>query len=171
MDRSPSQTVGPFFHEGLRWPEAHRVTFAESGIAITLEGRLVDGAGAPVADAMVETWQASPTGGVPAPATGSARPHGFGRTETDEQGRFRIETLMPGGPAPYLDVAIFARGLMKALQTRVYLCPVERARADPALAAIASSPRLATLVAAVETGGRYRWEGRLQGEGETVFFT
>ena len=170
MDRSPSQTVGPFFHEGLRWPEAHRVTFAESGSAVTLEGRLVDGAGAPVADAMVETWQASPTGGVPAPATGSARPHGFGRTETDEHGRFRIHTLMPGGSIPYIEVTIFARGLMKALRTRVYLCPVESARADPALAPIASSPRLATLVASAEPGGRYRWEGRLQGEGETVFF-
>ena len=170
MGRSPSQTIGPFFHEGLRWPDAHRVTFAEKGVAVALEGHLLDGAGAPVADAMVETWQASPAGGVPAPATGSERPHGFARVETDGDGRFRIETLMPGGAAPFLDVAIFARGLMRPLRTRIYLCPLDAARADPALAAIAASPRLATLVATPESGGRYRWEGRLQGDGETVFF-
>jgi protocatechuate 3,4-dioxygenase, alpha subunit len=170
MDRSPSQTVGPFFHEGLRWPDAHRVTFAEKGNALVLEGRLVDGAGAPVADALIETWQAAPTGGVPAPATGTSRPHGFGRTETDAGGRFQIETLMPGGAAPFLDVAIFARGLMKPLRTRIYLCSLEQARGDPALQALAASPRLGTIVAAPESPGHFRWEGRLQGEGETVFF-
>jgi protocatechuate 3,4-dioxygenase alpha subunit len=171
MDRSPSQTAGPFFHEGLRWPDSHRVTFAEPGIAVTLEGRLVDGAGEPVGDALVETWQASPTGGVPAPAGRGARPHGFGRVETDAEGRFRIDTLMPGGEAPFLDVSIFARGLMKALRTRVYLCPLDAARVDPALAAIAASPRLATLVAQPAGHGTWRWQGLLQGDCETVFFS
>ena len=76
---------------------------------------------------------------------------------------------MPAGAAPSLDVTIFARGLLKPLRTRVYLAPRDRVAADPAMASLAGSPRLATLVATPE-GGEYRWEVRLQGEGETVFF-
>ena len=170
LPRTPSQTVGPFFHEALRWKDGGRVRFAEDGQAIVLEGRLIDGAGEPVADALVETWQLSPSGKPAAAASGARNPHGFGRVETAKDGTYRIETLLPGGALPFIDVSIMARGLLKALRTRVYLAPEANVRSDPALAAIAGSPRLATLVARPEGDGRYRWDVRLQGDGETVFF-
>ena len=168
--RNPSQTIGPFFHEGLRWNDGGRVGFAEKGERVVIVGRVADGAGQPVGDAMVETWQLSPLGSTPAPATGAAKPNGMGRVETAADGTFRIETLMPGGEAPHLEVTFFARGLLRGLRTRVYLAPEERVRADPALAAMAGSPRLKTLVATPAGKGEYHWEVRLQGEGETVFF-
>jgi len=170
MERTPSQTIGPFFHEGLRWRDGARVRFAEGGKRIVITGRMLDGAGEPVGDAMMETWQRSPAGGDPKPATGDATPHGFARLETAKDGTFRIETAIPAGAAPFLDVSIFARGLLKALRTRVYLADEAAVRADPALASIARSPRIRTLVAAPSGDGSYRWDVRLQGEGETVFF-
>lgn len=169
--RTPSQTVGPFFHEALRWRDGGRVGFAERGSAVRLTGRVLDGGGQPVGDAMIETWQLSPDGKPPAPAAGSDKPHGFARVETSPDGTYAIETRMPGGDrAPCLEVSIFARGLLKALRTRVYLAPEARVRTDPDLATLADSPRLATLVAAPGPEGEYRWDVRLQGDGETVFF-
>jgi protocatechuate 3,4-dioxygenase alpha subunit len=169
MDRTPSQTVGPFFHEALRWRDGHRVAFAESGADVVLVGRMLDGAGQPVGDALVETWQRSPTGEPPASGK-SGNPSGFARVETRKDGTFRIETRMPGGPAPHLDVTIVARGLLKPLRTRVYLAPEAAVRADPAMKPLAESPRLQTLIARAE-GDAYHWEVRLQGDGETVFFS
>jgi protocatechuate 3,4-dioxygenase alpha subunit len=131
----------------------------------------LDGTGAPVADALLETWQLSPAGATPAPAQGDARPHGFGRIETAADGSFRIETCMPGGALPFIDVTILARGLLKPLRTRVYLAPAEAVRADPALEALCGGTRSETLVAAEAAPGDYRWDVRLQGEGETVFFS
>jgi len=168
--RTPSQTIGPFFHEALRWKDGGRVGFAESGNPVVVTGRLIDGAGEPVGDAMIETWQASPAGSVPKSSTGESTPHGFGRVESAKDGTFRIETRMPGGAAPCIDVAIFARGLLKPLRTRVYLAPEAQVRADPLLKPLAASPRLSTLIARPAGEGEYRWEVRLQGEGETVFF-
>ena len=170
-ERTPSQTVGPFFHEALRWKDGGRVTFSEAGERVVLVGRLLDGAGDPVADALVETWQLSPSGSVPATGPSASKPQGFGRVETAKDGTFRIETLMPGGNgAPFLAVAILARGLLKPLRTRVYLAPEARVRADPGLRPLAASPRLATLVAQPAVDGQFRWDVRLQGDGETVFF-
>ena len=168
--RTSSQTIGPFFHEGLRWREGGKVKFAAPGERVVLVGRIFDGAGEPVGDAMVETWQALPKGAAAAATQGAANPYGFGRVETAEDGTFRIETSMPAGDVPAIDVTIFARGLLKPLRTRVYLAPLERVRADPALAPIAASPRLATLVATAHGAAEYRWEVRLQGDRETVFF-
>jgi protocatechuate 3,4-dioxygenase, alpha subunit len=167
--RTPSQTIGPFFHLGLRWPGSHRVAFAEKGEPVVLTGRITDGAGEAVGDALFETWQRCATGEAPACASGSANPNGFGRVETAKDGTFRSETTMPGAPAPSIDVTIFARGLLRPLRTRVYFSE-EAARADPALASLARSPRLATLVAKRAAAGEYRWDVRLQGEGETAFF-
>jgi protocatechuate 3,4-dioxygenase alpha subunit len=168
--RTPSQTVGPFFHEALRWKDGGKVAFVESGKRIVIIGTMTDGGGNPVGDAMVETWQRSPQGTTPAAAQGDSNPHGFGRVETAPDGTFRIETSMPGGAAAAcIDVAIFARGLLKPLRTRVYLAPEDVVRADPSLKEIAASPRLKTLVAS-GSGAEYRWDVRLQGEGETVFF-
>lgn len=167
--RTPSQTIGPFFHLGLRWPHAGRVSFAEEGARVVLAGRITDGAGEAVGDALFETWQRCSTGEMPAGAAGSANPNGLGRVETAADGTFRIETTIPGGNAPSIDVSIFARGLLKPLRTRVYFS-AEAARADPQLASISASGRLATLVAKPSGSNEYRWDVRLQGEGETVFF-
>ena len=170
--RTPSQTIGPFFHEALRWPDGERVLFAESGEPIALTGRLLDGAGEPLADSLIETWQLSPSGSVPAAASGNTRPHGLGRVETGKDGRYRIETSMPGSPdgsAPFINVTIFARGLLKPLRTRVYLADEARVRADPLLKPLSGSARVGTLIAR-RVGSVYHWDIRLQGVGETVFF-
>jgi len=167
--RSPSQTIGPFFHLGLRWREGGKVRFSTRGDRIVLLGRVLDGAGKAVGDALIETWQAPPKGAKGA-ARGRANPFGFGRVETGKDGRFRIETSMPAGDVPSIDVNIFARGLLKQLRTRVYLVPRESARNDPLVARLAQSPRLDTLIATRVRDGEYRWEVRLQGERETVFF-
>ena len=168
--RTPSQTVGPFFHEALRWKDAGRVEFAEAGRRLVIEGSLTDGAGQPVTDALIETWQLSSTGRTPAAATGGANPHGFGRVESTRDGTFRVETSMPGGAFPAIEFTIFARGLLKPLRTRAYLIPEAEARKDPALQSLASSPRIATLVAHRAAEGAFRWDIRLQGDGETIFF-
>jgi protocatechuate 3,4-dioxygenase alpha subunit len=169
-ERTPSQTIGPFFHEALRWRDGGKVAFAGKGRGVVLTGRILDGAGQPVGDAMIETWQRSPDGAYPAGATGAANPHGFGRVETAKDGTFRVETALPAGDTPSIDVAIFARGLLKPLRTRVYLAPEDKVRSDPLLEALAGSPRLKTLVATPAGEAKYHWEVRLQGEGETVFF-
>ena len=151
--RTPSQTIGPFFHLGLRWPEPGRMGFTGKATPVVLTGRITDGAGEAVGDALFETWQ----------------PEGFVRVETRPDGTFRFETTMPGGKTPSIGVSIFARGLLKALRTRVYFS-ADAARADPDLGSFAGSPRLATLVAKPAGANEYRWDVRLQGEGETVFF-
>jgi Protocatechuate 3,4-dioxygenase beta subunit len=164
--RSPSQTVVPILDrpavEG--WRPRHRVRRQR----IVLEGHIRDGAGEPVPDALVETWQAPDHN---APAATDGKPHGFGRVSADASGLYRIETAMPAGDLPYLDVIILARGLLKHLHTRVYFADEARVRGDAALASLASSPRLSTLIARKAAAGEYRWDVRLQGEGETVFFT
>ena len=93
--QTPSQTVGPFFSRGLLWDDGGKVLFAGRGERITLAGRVLDGAGAPVADALLETWQADAAGKVPA-AGDAARPHGYARVSTGPDGGYAIETVMPG---------------------------------------------------------------------------
>ena len=164
--RTASQTIGPFFHEALRWNDGARVT-GGTGQRFVLSGRIIDGSGAPVGDAMVETWQMPDATTQPA-ADGKA--HGMARVETARDGTFRIETTRPQGETPFLEVFIFARGLLKALHTRVYIASVDAVRNDPTLAPIAGSPRLSTLVARETGPNAYEWDVRLQGEGETIFF-
>lgn len=176
MQRTPSQTIGPFFHEALRWPHGEHVRFAEQGEPIVLTGTLYDGAGEALADSLIETWQLSPAGKPPAAATGDSLPHGLGRVETRKDGTYRIETLMPGaadGGAPFIQVTVFARGLLRPLRTRAYLADESRVRAEAILKPIAASTRLRTLIATPEAVGHptvYHWDIRLQGVGETVFF-
>jgi protocatechuate 3,4-dioxygenase alpha subunit len=167
--RTPSQTIGPYYRFGLRWPDGGKVAFTETGKKIAVSGRVFDGDGKVIDDALLETWQRNPANAVPAPATGHENPHGFGRCDT-VSGEFRIETLVPGGTLPSLEVTLFARGLLKALRTRVYFASESEVRADPLLASIASSPRVKTLIATPQGPGEYRWDIRLQGDGETVFF-
>ena len=175
---TPSQTVGPFFARELLWKDGGIVLFPGLGERITLTGQVFDGNGAPIFDALFETWQADPTGKFPSGDDG-ARPYGYSRVSTDTEGRYAIETAMPGsykGPggetyAPQISVAIFARGLLKALHTRVFLAPLEAIKDDPLARAIGDSDRLRTLVAVRDPRDAkiYRWDVRLRGAGEAVF--
>ena len=103
--RTPSQTIGPFFHEALRWRDGGKVGFPSAGERVVLAGRMFDGAGEPVGDAMVETWQKLPQGSAIAAAQGSSNPYAFARVETAKDGTFRIETSMPAGDAPATNTA------------------------------------------------------------------
>jgi protocatechuate 3,4-dioxygenase, alpha subunit len=196
---TPSQTVGPFFAMRLPWPDGPFVVPADTPGAITIVGRLYDGAGNVIPDGLVETWQADPAGRFAHPddprgpsAAGYAAFRGFGRCPTAPDGSYRIVTLKPGplpapdaGPgateAPHLDVTVFARGLLDRLVTRLYF-PEEVAAnaADPVLASIADDRR-DTLIARAEPSepsepsepaepAVLRFDIRLQGDGETVFF-
>ncbi len=178
---TPSQTVGPFFAIGLPWPDGPHVVEPGTDGAVWLRGRVLDGAGAPVADALVETWQADPDGRFDHPDDPRGRAggfRGFGRCATDEAGRWAILTLKPGtvpGPggspqAPHVDVSVFARGLLDRVVCRLYFADESQANAaDPVLSAIADPAARATLVAAADGDG-YRFDVHLQGEHETVSF-
>jgi protocatechuate 3,4-dioxygenase alpha subunit len=169
---TPSQTVGPFFGFGLPWPDGPHVVPEGTPGAIRVHGRLLDGAGDPVPDGLIETWQADPSGRYPeGPGAGF---RGFGRCPTDEDGRWAILTRKPGAvdahQAPHLAVTVFARGLLLHLATRIYFADEPEANAaDPVLAALPDEAERATLVAAPEDDG-YWIDIRLQGDGETVFF-
>jgi protocatechuate 3,4-dioxygenase alpha subunit len=173
---TPSQTVGPFFAFGLPYPDGPRVVPEWRADAIRLRGRVTDGEGAPVPDAMIEIMQADTAGRIPR-AVGALRRDGadfsgFGRCDTDPAGNYWFTTLRPGqvgGAAPYIAMLVFARGLLKPVATRVYL-PEEQAAntADPLLSAVPTDRR-GTLVAVAEGNGSYRFDIRLQGAGETVF--
>jgi protocatechuate 3,4-dioxygenase, alpha subunit len=175
---TPSQTVGPFFARDLLWKDGGIVLFPGGGERITLTGCVFDGNGAPIYDALFETWQADPSGKFPSGHDG-ARPYGYGRVSTDTEGRYAIETVKPGaftGPggetyAPQISVAIFARGLLKALRTRVFLAPIDLVKDDPLARAIGDLERLRTLVATPDPKAPkiYRWDVRLRGAGEAVF--
>lgn len=181
---TPSQTVGPFLHIGLPWPDGPTVVPEGSPDAVVITGRVVDGTGGPVGDALVETWQADPQGRFDHPAdprgtTGRNGTgfRGFGRCPTDTGGEYRIVTRKPGRlptpdgdlEAPHLDVSVFARGLLDRVVTRLYFADEPAANAaDPVLQAV-DPARRATLLAVPEGAG-YRFDIRLQGPGETVFF-
>ena len=158
---TPPQTVGPFFSIGLPWDDGPQVVEPGSGGAIVLRGAVYDGEGAPVPDAIVETWQA--------PGDGC---RGFGRCPTDPEGRWEIVTRKPaadGGEAPHVAVAVFARGLLDRVPTRVYFGDEADANAtDPVLSSLGPERR-ETLIATAEDGG-YRFDIHLQGDRETVFF-
>jgi protocatechuate 3,4-dioxygenase, alpha subunit len=190
-ERTPSQTVGPFLHIGLV-PGAYGVRevfgaiVADPGIPgthIRIEGRILDGEGNVAPDAMVEIWQADSRGRYAHPADG--RPltsnsfRGFGRCATDKAGGFAFATIKPGsvpGPggttqAPHINVGIFSRGLLKRLFTRIYFAGDPANAGDPILALVPADRR-DTLIAKPDPAkpGLYRFDIRLQGAGETVFF-
>lgn len=185
---TPSQTVGPFFAIGLPWTDGPHVVPDGTPGAFTITGRVTDGAGEPVPDALVETWQADPDGGFghpddpresAPPAAGAPACRRFGRSPTDEAGEYRIVTVRPGPlpagdgrtEAPHIDVSVFARGLLARLVTRIYFPDEEAANAaDPVLSSIPERLRRDTLVAAPDGSGGFRFDIRLQGDGETVFF-
>ncbi len=163
---TPSQTVGPFFSHALPWPDGPLVAAADDPRAVWLRGTVTDGAGDPVPDALVETWQADADGRFD---TGF---RGFGRCPTGADGGWSIRTVKPGatGPdeAPHVAVAVFARGLLHQVLTRIYFPDeAERNAADRGLAAV-DPQRRDTLIAAATDDG-YRFDIRLQGDAETVF--
>jgi protocatechuate 3,4-dioxygenase alpha subunit len=174
---TPSQTVGPFLSIGLTWSGGHLVVSEGSPGAIRISGVVRDGAGAPVPDGVIETWQADADGRFDHPddprgASGSGFA-GFGRCPTDEEGRYQIVTVKPGalrdGQAPHIDVTVLARGLLDRLVTRIYFPDEAEANAaDPLLSSLPPE-RAATLVAQPAGEGELRFDIRLQGEGETVF--
>jgi protocatechuate 3,4-dioxygenase alpha subunit len=156
---TPSQTVGPFFSFGLaERPEVF------AGGDVRLEGRVFDGNGDPVPDALVELWQADRDGNYGDGADG------FGRCATDGDGRYAFTTVKPGAVsphAPHVAVSLFARGLLKRLVTRIYFPDEPDANAaDPALA---RADRPETLIA-TRDGDALRFDIHLQGDQETVFF-
>jgi protocatechuate 3,4-dioxygenase alpha subunit len=158
---TPSQTVGPFFRFAFDWMASGQVVAPGSPGALTVWGRVLDGAGEPVPDAVVEAFQAGP---VPR----------FGRACTDPSGVYRFVTVKPGRvddrQAPHLELSVFARGLLQRLWTRCYF-PDESAAnaADPLLLTIADPARAATLVAVAGSEG-LQFDIFLQGDPETVFF-
>ncbi|MGH3098442.1 MAG: protocatechuate 3,4-dioxygenase subunit alpha [Streptosporangiales bacterium] len=177
---TPSQTVGPFLHLGLPWPDGPYVVPADAPDAVRIHGRLLDGAGEPVPDGLIETWQADPDGRFAHPddprgayaATLPGFP-AFGRCATDGEGRYAIHTIKPGpvgdGQAPHIDVTVLARGLLDRLVTRIYFPDEQDANAaDPVLGGI--EPYRRGSLVAVRDGDALRFDIRLQGDDETVFF-
>jgi protocatechuate 3,4-dioxygenase alpha subunit len=185
---TPSQTVGPFFHLSLDRPQWADLTKDNpQGERIVIEGRVTDGDGAPVVDACLELWQANAAGRYAHPDdTRTDKPldpnfRGFGRVSTDADGGFRFTTIRPGPvpgrgnalQAPHIAVAIFARGLLKQLHTRIYCAGESANDGDPVLLSIDDPAVRRTLIAARRPGPgppRYRFDIVLQGIGETAFF-
>lgn len=168
---TPGQTVGPFFHYALPYDGDSELVPRGAPGAIRLHGTVYDGAGEPVPDAILELWQADASGEVVQQAGSLQRDGwtftGFGRSATDREGHYSFTTLTPGvGPgesAPFFAITVFARGLLHRLFTRAYL----PGSSDALLDGLAADRR-ATLVTTADESG-FRFDVRLQGEGETVF--
>jgi protocatechuate 3,4-dioxygenase alpha subunit len=164
-----SQTIGPYWHliEDAAWSDLTR--FDAKGDKIVLTGTVFDGAGSTVTDAAIEIWQSSP-------AASEAFP-GFGRCRTDASGSFRFTTLKPGPvpglgnvqQAPHVAISIFARGLLKALTTRLYFQDDPLNETDPVLSLIEDPRHRASLIARQTGSGTWHLDITLQGENETVF--
>ncbi len=166
LGATPGQTVGPFFRYGLEVADGAELVAPGSPGAIRLSGTVYDGDGVPVPDALIEIWHADSAGTIPS-VEGSLRREvadgftGFGRAHVDADGRFEFVTIEPD--ADFIAVAVFARGLLDVLHTRIYLPE----RDDAFLASLSPTER-GTLVARRTPDG-LEHDIHLQGEGETVF--
>lgn len=185
LPQTPSQTVGPFFHTGLiTGGENVLVNERTRGERIRITGRVVDADGEPVGDAMLEIWQPDASGIFAHPEDPQAHradPHfrGFGRAATQPDGQYTFETIMPGlpdaarleGRAPFIDMRVFARGLLIHAVTRLYL-EGEQNDDDPVLKEIEPARRDSLIARRQQGSGlpTYRFDLVLQGENETVFF-
>jgi protocatechuate 3,4-dioxygenase alpha subunit len=150
---TPSQTVGPFFSIGMVRPGQQAAVPTDTPGAIHLRGTVYDGEGELVPDALIETWQTEPR-------------ELFARASCEAHGYYEIVTLKPGGDAPWIDVSVFARGLLNRVVTRIYFDP------DDVLDRVPPDRR-DTLLAVHEPDDEadpYRFDIHLQGPGETVFF-
>ena len=163
---------------------ADLVTPDASGTRIRIEGQVVDGDGMPINDAMIEIWQADAQGRYAHPRDDRARPNtkfrGFGRSATDKNGFYSFDTIKPGpvpGPngkaqAPHIVFCIFSRGMLRQIYTRLYFSDESSNAADPILSLVPGDRR-GTLIAHKSARGDvavYRFDIRVQGENETVFF-
>lgn len=186
--QTPSQTVGPFFHFGMV-PEGGANVLASDethGERILIRGRVLDGEGVAVPDALLEIWQADANGCYnhpDDPRHAQADPHfrGFGRADTVDDGKFAIQTIKPGPvpfdgervQAPHINVRIFSRGLLTHAYTRIYFSDEEEANAaDPVLNLVDPERRHTLIARRQEQGGApvYVFDIKLQGRDETVFF-
>jgi protocatechuate 3,4-dioxygenase, alpha subunit len=182
---TPSQTVGPYFSMRLPWTDGPYVVPAGTPGALTIYGRLYDGAGDRIPDGLIETWQASPAGRFAHPADprgpvpdGDHDFRGFGRSATGHDGTYKIVTLKPGPlpcgdgrtEAPHLNVTVLARGMLDRSVTRIYFPDeTEANEADPVLQAVPAGRR-ATLIAVPAGQNLLRFDIHMQGDNETVFF-
>lgn len=172
-----SQTIGPFFYDALIRPDSHVVASAgTAGQSIRLTGTVTDGEGQPIEDAMIEIWQPDGNGAFAARSDAGAF-RGFGRSATDTAGVYRFETVKPGAvdvaSAPFISVAVFARGLLQRLATRIYFDDEPANAGDAVFQGITDDTRRRTLLAVRTSGGDvpvYRFDIALQGPCETVFF-
>ncbi|MBI3964801.1 MAG: protocatechuate 3,4-dioxygenase subunit alpha [Chloroflexi bacterium] len=183
-----AQTIGPFYGPALLRADAHFPVLAGPGVAgerVRIEGRVLDGDGAPVPDALIELWQANAHGRYNHPSDDRDLPldpsfTGYGRTGAEEDGSYWFETIKPGrvpGPsgalqAPHVVVTLFARGLTNHVVTRLYFADDPANGEDPILARVPATRRGTLLAQPTERNGRrvYRFDVVLQGEDETVFF-
>lgn len=185
--QTPSQTIGPFFHDAMfRGGESLLTNNETKGQRIRVEGQLLDGAGNGVSDALIEIWQANAEGRYAHTADDQAKAldasfSGYGRAASDREGRFQFDTIKPGPvpglgnslQAPHLNVTVFARGMLNHVLTRLYFADEDSNAADPVLNALGSAEDRAGLIAtASDRSGVpvYSLDIHLQGEKETVFF-
>jgi protocatechuate 3,4-dioxygenase alpha subunit len=191
MIQSPSQTVGPYFAQGLLRegdPVFTNVLISENtdGERIRISGCVYDAEGRPIEDAMIEIWQANSHGRYNHPLDEQDKPldpefRGHGRSSTDSEGNYRFDTIKPGsvpGPgnktqAPHINVIVFARGMLSHAFTRIYFEDEALNRDDPVLTSIEDEAHRNTLVARREEADGaiiYRFDIHFQGENETAFF-
>jgi protocatechuate 3,4-dioxygenase, alpha subunit len=185
--QTPSQTVGPFYAIGLtRKPMNVMASESTQGQRIRIEGQVFDGDGVPIPDVMVEIWQANAYGRYNHPDDKQEKPldpkfTGWGRSGTDEKNFYSFETVKPGPvpgidtavQAPHVNVCVFARGMLVHAYTRMYFADEAANAHDPVLSSIKNKKRRETLIAIPGMdGGKtvYRFDIRLQGENETIFF-
>jgi len=180
---SGNQTVGPYLHIGLEWLTTRDIAGkGAKGERVVVVGRLLDGDGVGVNDGMLEIWQASPEGKYAHLEDTQKKPlakgwRGFGRVFTDVRGGFRFTTVKPGrvpGPggelqAPHLVVAVFMRGMLKHLSTRIYFPDEGTANAQDPIFKLVPPARRGTLIPK-KNGKALEWNVILQGKNETVFF-
>jgi protocatechuate 3,4-dioxygenase, alpha subunit len=185
LQATTSQTVGPYFSIGLtRLKKDNLAGPGVSGERVTISGRVLDGDGAGVPDAMLEIWQANSHGKYAHPEDAQNKKlepafQGYGRIPTDANGAFHFHTIKPGcvaGPddkaqAPHIVVSVFMRGLLRRLVTRIYF-PDESTNAGDFVLNLVEPARRGTLVARKLAGqeGNLEWNVILQGGEETVFF-
>jgi len=182
--QTPSQTLGPFFHDALPYAAGpNLVSEGTEGERITVEGRITDGDGLAVTDALVEIWQADAQGRYNHPEDEQDKPRdemfgGFGRAPTGEDGSFRFQTIKPGAvpglhdamQAPHINICILARGVMKRMATRLYFAGEDSNRDDPVLNLVPEGRRRTLMAERAAGEPVYRMDIVLQGENETVFF-
>jgi protocatechuate 3,4-dioxygenase alpha subunit len=164
--------------------DGNLITPDAAGEKIRIEGVVLDGDGLPINDAMIEIWQADSQGRYASPRDSRALPNtqfkGFGRSATDKQGVFVFDTIKPGtvpGPggarqAPHIVVCIFSRGMLRQVYTRLYFSDEAANASDPILTLVPDDRR-GTLIAHKQAGTEpalYRFDIRVQGDNETVFF-